>query len=165
MIKYNPNKLLKRIAPKRTVKRLLTERLAINRTVLGMLSDMDVVSKKALNDVALRTAKQYRKRYQEEISSGTTPSEAKEEAVGDKSLLVNRISNAIVYEIAQGIRDQYAGEYYIWLPSDAETPDPIHQLNYGKRFRVGRGEMPGERYGCRCGMEIIVPEEELQLTA
>jgi hypothetical protein len=76
---------------------------------------------------------------------------------------VARVQNAVVYEIAQDIKDQYRGEFYEWLPSDAETPDPIHQLNYGKKFQMGKGEMPGDRYGCRCGMNVLVSESTLSL--
>lgn len=163
MITYRPAKILKRVAPRRRVEKLLTDRLSINRAILGMLSDMDVVSREELSGVALRTAAQYRKRVREEVKAGASKSEAKEEVVGSKDLLVNRIQNAVVQEIAQGIRDEYQGEQYVWLPSDAEEPDPEHQLNYGKIFTVGDGEMPGDRYGCRCGMQILTPEEKLQL--
>jgi hypothetical protein len=68
-----------------------------------------------------------------------------------------------VNEIAKDIKRNYKGEYYIWLPSDAENPDPFHQLNYGKKFKIGRGEMPGDRYGCRCGMEVLVEETILDV--
>lgn len=68
-----------------------------------------------------------------------------------------------MFQVAGEIKDRYEGEFYIWLPSDAEEPDPEHQLNYGKKFQVGEGEMPGDRFGCRCGMEILVPETKLDL--
>ena len=52
------------------------------------------------------------------------------------------------------------------MPSDAKNPDPEHQLLYGKIFRVGEGDkdgnMPGERYGCRCGIEWL---SESKMTA
>lgn len=163
MIRYEPKKLLRRVAPRRKVERLLTDRLSINRTILGMLSDMDVVSKRELTSMAMRTAKQYQKRVREEIKDGATKAEALEDVVGSKKLLVNRIQNAVVQEIAQSIKDEYRGELYIWLPSDADEPDPEHQLNYGKTFVIGEGEMPGDRYGCRCGMHILTEDEKLQL--
>ena len=59
-------------------------------------------------------------------------------------------------------KDAALYEFYRWMPSDAKNPDPEHQLLYGKIFRVGEGDkegnMPGERYGCRCGIEWLDSE-------
>lgn len=82
--------------------------------------------------------------------------------VSDKQA-IQRIQNNAVFEIAQSIKENYSGESYEWLPSDADEPDPEHQLNYGKIFQVGVGEMPGDRYGCKCGMNILVKETKLTL--
>ena len=68
-----------------------------------------------------------------------------------------------MYQVSQEIKDKYKGDKYEWLPSDAEDPDPEHQLNYGKIFTIGEGEMPNERYGCRCGMRILTEDESLKL--
>ena len=73
------------------------------------------------------------------------------------------MQNETVFQIGQEIKAEYEGEFYEWLPSDAEEPDPLHQLNYGQVFRIGDGEQPGDRYGCRCGMNILVPEKKLEL--
>ena len=66
-------------------------------------------------------------------------------------------------------KDAALYEFYRWLPSDAKNPDPEHQLLYGKIFRVGEGDkegnMPGERYGCRCGIEWLTDEEVSPNTA
>ncbi len=83
--------------------------------------------------------------------------------MNDKKLLVNRVQNSMVKQIAVSIKEEYLGEFYIWLPSDAMEPDPEHQLKYGKRFQIGKGEMPGDRDGCKCGMDILVKEKELEL--
>ena len=60
-------------------------------------------------------------------------------------------------------KQAHKGEFYRWLPSNAQNPDPEHQLLYGKIFRVGEGDkegnMPGERYGCRCGIEWLKDED------
>lgn len=87
----------------------------------------------------------------------------KEEIIDNPKQLIQRVQNNIVNQIAGEIKDAYRGEYYKWLPSDAAEPDPIHQLKYGKRYQVGKGEMPGDRYGCRCGMFILVKETKLKL--
>lgn len=162
-ITYDPNKILRKIAPKKKVEKLVSGNLTLNKSVLAMFSGIDFISKASIQSVALKTIKQYKKRYADEKAEGQTASEAKETALNDKKLMINRVQNAIVTQVSQEIRDQYAGEYYIWLPSDALEPDPQHQLNYGKKFQIGKGEQPGDRFGCRCGMDILVPERTLAL--
>jgi hypothetical protein len=163
MIKYLPNEFLRKVAPEAKVKKLVTGRLTLNRAVLSMLSDADFLSKGTLEKVALKTIKDYKETYRENKEEGMEPAEAKDEALNDKKDLINRVQNSVVLQITDEIRDQYAGEYYKWLPSSADTPSPLHQLKYGKKFQIGRGEMPGDRYGCRCGMQILVEETKLDL--
>lgn len=163
MIRYNPNDLLRKIAPKKKIERLIKKDLTVNRAVLSMFSDIDFINKRDVLDVALSTSKQYKARYKEEKKSGLSATAALEQTLNDKKMLVNRVQDSIVYQVAQTIKQEYEGETYIWLPSEAETPDPEHQLNYGKKFQIGVGEMPGDRYGCKCSMEILVKETKLQL--
>jgi hypothetical protein len=161
--KFLPAEMLRKIAPKSTVKKLVSSKLTVNRAAVTMLEKSGVLSKKKLETIALKVIKGYKERYAEAKNEGATNVEAFSEATNGKALIVARVQNAVVYEIAQDIKDQYHGEFYEWLPSDAETPDPIHQLNYGKRFQMGKGEMPGDRYGCRCGMNVLVSESTLSL--
>ncbi len=88
------------------------------------------------------------------------------QAVNGGALLKQRIINAVIYDGVQTQKQAHEGQFYRWLPSDAQNPDPEHQLLYGKVFRVGTGDkdgnMPGERYGCRCGIEWL---EEAEMTA
>lgn len=163
MIRYLPNEFLRKVAPPAKVKKLVTGNLTLNRAVLSMLTDADFLSKGTLEKVALNTIKDYKETYQENKDEGMEPSEAKDEALNDKKDLINRVQNSVVFQIKDEIRDQYAGEFYKWLPSSASEPDPLHQLKYGKKFQIGKGEMPGDRYGCRCGMQILVEETKLDL--
>lgn len=163
MIKYLPNEMLRKIAPAKKIEKLVSSRLTLNRAVLSFLDSTDFISKKTVERTALNTIKEYKAKYEEEKDSGTPSDEAKDEATNDNKLLVNRVQNTIVGQIAGEIRDQYSGEYYKWLPSDAIDPDPLHQLNYGRKFQIGKGEMPGDRYGCRCGMQILVDDTKLDL--
>ncbi len=89
--------------------------------------------------------------------------ESAKDVLGEKNLMVSRVQNAIVQEVSQEIKDTYRGEAYIWLPSTAAVPDETHQQNYGLIFVIGKGEQPGERFGCQCGMEILVKERTLAL--
>lgn len=163
-IKYEPREFLKKIAPRRKVEKLITRKLTLNRAALSLLEGgRDFISKPTLEKTALKVIKGYKQKYQDLRKDGEKVADALDQATHENQLLINRVQNSIVNQVAQEIRDRYRGEYYIWLPSDAEEPNPLHQLNYGKRFQIGVGEMPGERSGCRCGMEILVNEDQLEL--
>lgn len=165
MIRYNPLDILRKAAPERLVKNLATDALTVSKAALRSLRSAEsILGRKKLEQIALRVIKQYKERYSDLKDDGLSASEAKEEALNDARLMVQRVQNAVVSEMADEIRKRYRGKFYIWLPSDAEEPDPLHQLNYGKRFRIGVGEMPGDRFGCRCGMKILVDDDELDLT-
>ena len=83
----------------------------------------------------------------------------KSTALNGESLLRNRITGLIIYNEVQEQKKQNKGRRYRWLPSSALEPDPEHQLLYGQIFNEGEGDgegnMPGERYGCQCGIEWL----------
>lgn len=156
MIKYQPDKLLAKIAPESKIKKMMTQRVTLKKSAFKFLDDSDVIAKENVVDVALKVIKSYKERIKEDR-------DVKDEITDDPKLLINRVQNEVVLQISNEIKSQYDGEFYIWLPSDAEEPDPEHQANYGEKFQIGVGEMPGERYGCRCGMEILTEDTKLQL--
>jgi hypothetical protein len=162
-IRYLPKNVVRRLMKKKNMEKLVSRDLTLNRAAVQVLERTGVLSKDKLETVALKVIKGYKKRYKEEIASGASRSAALEDAVAGRKQLVQRVQNAAIAEIASEIKDQYSGEYYEWLPSDAEEPDPEHQLNYGKVFQIGVGEMPGDRYGCKCGMNILVDKTRLTL--
>jgi hypothetical protein len=162
-IRYLPRKVLRQKMKKKTVEKLVTQKLTINKAALKMVESLGLVSKKKIQDVALKVIKNYKKRYKKEMKEGASKKGALKESLNDKKNLVQRIQNVTLWEIAQDIKKEYRGEFYEWLPSDADEPDPEHQLNYGKVFQIGKGEMPGDRYGCKCGMNILVDETRLNL--
>ena len=162
-IKFEPREELKKIAPKKTIKRLVKKDLSVNRAAITMLANSDMISKKKLELIALKVIKSYKEKFRDLRKSGESETKSLEEAVNDRRLIVARVQNAIVHEMTSEIKTKYRGEYYEWLPSDAAEPDPEHQLNYGKTFQIGVGEMPGDRPGCRCGMRILVDETKLAL--
>lgn len=153
---YDPKKLINKIAPKKKVEKLLSKQVTLKKTALSFVADIDFLDKKRISDVALKVIKGYKERIKEDKTE-------KKVILSEPLYLINRVQNEVVLQIAEGIKEKYEGEFYIWLPSDAEEPDPEHQLNYGKKFQVGEGEMPGDRIGCRCGMEILTKDEQLQL--
>lgn len=155
MIRYRPDKLLKRIAPEKKIKRMMKGNLTLNRTALAFVDDIEFISKKDVVTTALRVIKGYKDRAE--------TAEDRNEIKRDPALLIQRVQNEIVTQMTEKIRDKYQGDFYRWLPSDSEEPDPEHQLKYGQVFKIGEGEMPGDRFGCRCGMEILVAQTELDL--
>ena len=162
-IRYHPLDLLAKIAPAKKVEKLVTSRLTLNRAVLSMFDDIDFLSKATLQKTALQTIQQYKEKFENEKDEGVEAAVAKEDAVNDNKLLVQRVQNSVIQQVAGEIKDQYSGEFYKWLPSTADEPDPLHALKYGKRYQIGKGEMPGDRYGCKCGMQILVKETRLAL--
>lgn len=162
-ITFMPSKFAKKLVPKKTVEKLVSRNLTVNRAAVTMLTKSGVLSKKKVEEVAIRVIRQYKEKFSDEIDDGATRAEALNEAVNDKVLLVQRVQNVATHEVAKEVKKSYRGERYEWLPSLAENPDPLHQLNYGKRFWLGRGEAPGDRYGCQCGMRILVDETQLFL--
>lgn len=155
---YDPTKELKKIAPESKIKKLISGNVSLKKTALSFVDSADFIDKKSVSRVALKTIKSYKKR----IKASDVESIEKD-IKKDPRLLVARVQNEIVFQISQEIKSKYVGEKYEWLPSDAEEPDPEHQLKYGKIYSVGDGEMPGDRYGCRCGMRILTDDEKLKL--
>lgn len=162
-IKYEPKNVLRRMAPKKKIKKLVTQKLTVNKVVLNAIESSGILGKKELEKVALKVIKEYKKREKEERKAGANKSTAFENAVNDKKLMIQRVQNATVHEITRTVKKQYRGEFYEWLPSSAAEPDPEHMKNYGKIFQLGKGEAPGDRYGCQCGMRILVDESRLTL--
>jgi hypothetical protein len=167
VITFEPSKLIAKKASKRKIKRLLKKDLSLKKAALSFASDIDGVSKQGIERIALKTIKGYKERIAQAIIDGDLdPSEGsdlKKEIFANPKQLIQRVQNEVLLQITSEIKEKYAGEFYIWLPSDANEPDPEHQLNYGKEFQIGVGEMPAERYGCRCGMQILVKDSTLKL--
>lgn len=159
--------MLEKIAPERKIKKLLSGRVTLKKTALSFIDDIDFIDKKNVSAVALKAVKSYHLRIAAaQVAAGfekAAGGEVKDEILDDPKLLIQRVQNEIVFQVSDAIKERYHGELFEWVPSSAEEPDPEHQLNYGKTFRIGDGEMPGERPGCQCGMNILVDETKLDL--
>jgi hypothetical protein len=156
MIKYEPDKLLSKIAPVKKIKKLLKSNVTLKKTALNFVSDIDFLDKEGIEETALKVIKGYRARIKDDPDLESS-------ILKDPAQLIQRVQNEVIFQIAEGIKQNYDGEKYIWLPSDADEPRPEHQLNYGQEFTVGDGEMPGDEWGCRCGMQILVDGSSLEL--
>lgn len=153
---YDPSKELRRAVPKRKLDKLLGRNLSLKRQAIVQSKAFGFLDDDAIAKVARKAVANYKDRVENDP-------DLKKEILDDPALLRQRVENEVVFQIKEEIKFQYEGEFYIWLPSDADEPDPEHQLLYGQKFEVGVGEMPGDRYGCRCGMEILVKGTQLDL--
>lgn len=153
---YDPKSFAQKIMSDKKIKSLLKGNLSLKKAAFKLTDKFDIIDKKDVVDVALKTVSDYKQRIKLDPT-------LKDEILDDPKQLIQRVQNSLIFQVKESIKTTYEGEQYTWLPSDAEEPDPEHQLNYGKVFTVGDGEMPGDRYGCRCGMEILVKESTLDL--
>lgn len=170
-IRFLPEKLIKKIAPERKIKNIIKISdgdARLKRAAFSFVDDIDFIDKSKVTDVALNVVKSYKKRLSKEFNDDglTAQVDLAKEIVDDPKLLVNRVQNEIVFQVHQAIRENYGGERARWLPSESEEPRPEHQLNYGKTYIIGEGingVEPGDEYGCKCGVEILVNETDLKL--
>lgn len=164
---YDPKKLLKHIAPEAKIKRMLSRKLDLKRAALSFVDSVPFIDKKAVTKVALKTVRGYQERVaKKQVEAGFEKGageDLEKDLIKNPRQLIQRVQNEVLWQVKEEIKHQYRGEKYEWLPSDAEEPDPEHQLKYGEIFEIGVGEMPGDREGCKCGMRILVNETELSL--
>jgi hypothetical protein len=173
---FDPKAMLKKIAPESKVKKLLKGNLTLKKTALTFVdraadTDVGVLDKSAIQDVALKVISSYQQRRAKAIAEDDFEQAAgnavKAAIVADPVLLIQRVQNEIIFQVHDKIKTQYGGQKAVWLPSDAQEPRPEHQLNYGKEYVIGEGiggVEPGDEYGCQCGVEILTSDDELSLT-
>lgn len=155
---YDPDKILSKIANDKRLSSLLTSNISINRKVLAFTKAFDFLDSKVIEEIALKTINEYKKM----IDAAKDSSKKKKEISSNPKLLKSRLKSVILFQTSKKIKEDFFGQFYEWLPSSANEPDPLHQLKYGRIYQVGVGEMPNERYGCQCGMRILTNEEARQ---
>lgn len=168
--RFAPQMWLKRVFPKGIEKSgLLNDKLEIKKTYLKALVRATAVSQRKLTQEIYKTVDFYLEKEARLKSQGVKA--FKQEALNGQALLTERIKNFLVYCEVQAQKKAHKGRMYRWLPSSAKEPDPEHQLLYGKVFREGEGDkdghMPGERWGCECGIEWLdgedmTPQEKIE---
>lgn len=164
-IVYKPKNVLKKLAPKKQVEKLVSGNLNVNRAAINAVARASdfIVGKSQLEKIAVKVVNQYKKKEKKERKAGSSKRDAIKDALNDKKLLIQRVNNAVTAEITETIKSQYRGEFYEWLPSSAAEPDEKHMEKYGEVFQLGVGEAPGDRFGCQCGMKILVDSNKLKL--
>jgi hypothetical protein len=169
---FDPTEMAKKAAPKAKIKRMISRNFTVKRSVLAQLGgDGLPIKKKQVQDVALKTLKAYKERIAREVVQNNFERSAgealKKELIKNPKQLIQRVQREIIFQVHTEIKAKYKGERARWLPSDAEEPRPEHQLHYGKVYIIGEGidgVEPGDEYGCKCGVEILTDETELDLS-
>lgn len=153
---YNPSSLLDRLLPADSSD-LLTSELKFKQKFKKALLKQDFISGKDLNYTVNNTLRFYKHKIKRLKNEGDRS--FKKDALNNEKLLYTRLENLILESVHDDILENYEGEPFIWLPSSAENPDPEHALNYGKRYIIGKDEIPGDRWGCKCGMRILTKDD------
>ena len=166
MIIFDPSKFALLVLGKDFFKKkILTTDLELKKFIMSAILKATSISKREVDATVYKVVDNYEKKMKNLKAEGVKA--FKSEALNDEVLLKDRIESLVVWNEVQHLKEEHEGEYYRWLPSSAETPDPEHQLLYGKIFKVGEGDkegnMPAERYGCKCGMQILTAEEAKDL--
>lgn len=158
MLTFYPDKFLDKTLGKDFFKKkLLNDDLELKRSAVRGLLRARAIAGDDLDKSIEKVVSFYQDKADELKDLGEKAFKA--DAVNGEALLKNRIGDIVVQAEVQEIKKENKGKQYEWLPSDADEPDPEHQLLYGQIFDVGEGDdegnMPGERYGCKCGMRIL----------
>lgn len=164
--RFDPGAWLGKIFPKGIEKYgLLDDGLDIKKRYLKALVRATSLSGRKISAEVYKTVEFYAAKESALKAAGEKAFKA--EALNGQSLLTQRLKNFLVYSEVQEQRKHHKGRMYRWLPSAAAEADPEHQLLYGKIFREGEGDkdgnMPGERWGCQCGIEWLDEAEDLIL--
>ncbi len=163
--KFYPDRFLKQVMPKSFYTQgLVSKNFTLQKGAISAINRARLATGRPIDKTVYDVLLQYKAKYKDLIAAedfGET--QAFEAALNGENLLRQRIEQAVIFDKIQDLKAEHKGEYYRWMPSSAENPDPQHGLLYGKIFRVGEGDkegnMPGERYGCQCGIEWINSEE------
>lgn len=160
--RFIPGRWLEKIFPKGIEKSgLLSDNLEIKKRYLQALVRATSLSGREITAEVYKTVDFYEQKEATLKAAGVKA--FKQEALNGQELLKARLKNFLVYSEIQRQRKEHKGRMYRWLPSNANEPDPEHQLLYGHIFREGEGDkdgyMPGERWGCQCGIEWLDDDE------
>lgn len=163
---FNPSQFLKSLFGAGFFKKkLLNSDLELKKLALQSILKATNLSKRKVEATVYKVVDNYEEKMKKLKQEGIKAFKAK--ALNSEVLLKDRIENLVLWNEVQNLKQEHEGEFYRWLPSSAENPEPEHQLLYGKVFKVGEGDkegnMPAERYGCKCGMQILTAEEAKEM--
>jgi hypothetical protein len=82
--------------------------------------------------------------------------------MGKDTDIKRAIANSLAYGFSEEMKDLET-KFAIWLHTTAINPDKLHLTYVGKKYRLDKGiggVVPGERYGCQCGAELVVNTDD-----
>lgn len=145
--------------------RLLNSDLELKQLALQSILKSTTLSKREVEATVYKVVDNYEEKMKKLKKQKVRA--FRKEALNDEVLLKDRIENLVLWNEVQHLKEEHAGQYYRWLPSSSKIPDPEHQLLYGKIFKVGEGDkegnMPSERYGCKCGIQFLTAKEAKEM--
>ncbi len=163
---FNPVQYLKVLFGANFFKgRLLNSDLELKQLALQSILKSTTLSKREVEATVYKVVDNYEEKMKKLKKEKIKAFKAK--ALNNEVLLKDRIENLVLWNEVQNLKKEHEGQFYRWLPSSSKIPDPEHQLLYGKIFKVGEGDkegnMPAERYGCKCGMQILTTQEAKEM--
>ena len=142
--------------------RLLNSDLELKQLALQSILKSTTLSKREVEATVYKVIDNY-----EEKMKKLKKEKVKAKALNNEVLLKDRLENLVLWNEVQNLKKEHEGQFYRWLPSSSKIPDPEHQLLYGKIFKVGEGDkegnMPSERYGCKCGIQFLTAKEAKEM--
>lgn len=163
---FNPVQYLKTLFGEGFFKgRLLNSDLELKQLALQSILKATNLSKREVEATVYKVVDNYEEKMKKLKKEKVRAFKAK--ALNNEVLLKDRIENLVLWNEVQHLKEEHQGQYYRWLPSSSKIPDPEHQLLYGKIFKVGEGDkegnMPSERYGCKCGIQFLTAKEAKEM--
>lgn len=162
---YNPNKLLAEVFPKNFFSgKILTSGLELKKDIMQAVLKSSLMNEREVSSTVYKVVEVYNNKIEKLKKLGEKS--YKKMALNGEKLMKNRLENAVLFNEITQLKNEHEGQFYRWLPSSAKEPEPEHQLLYGKIFKVGEGDkdgnMPTERYGCRCGIEFLSEPQKIK---
>ncbi len=143
-------------------KNLINNEFELKQLELQAILKATTLSQREVEGTVGKVASLYDKKMKKLKKEGVKSS--RKMAINNEILLKNRLESLVVWNEVQNLKKEHQGQFYRWLPSSSKIPDPEHQLLYGKIFKVGEGDkegnMPSERYGCKCGIQFLEEPEK-----
>ena len=99
--------------------------------------------------------------YNKEYKTNNPDLSTKQRASAQQAALVKSFENTVITSDLENFQKQNIDKLFRWLPSGAKQPDDRHMQFYGKTYAVANppdGELPGQRPGCQCGLELLDEE-------
>lgn len=141
-------------------KNILGRDYSLKNEVKRALLKADVMTERQIDSMADKVTDFYISKAERLQAEGIKA--YRKEAINNEKLMKERVEMAVTYYEVDKEAKAHEGGFYRWLPSEAKEPEPEHALLYGKVFKVGEGDkdgnMPMQRYGCRCGIEWLSDE-------